>query len=142
MNHVEQIAFFDAPEVPVLPTHSHAVRAGRTVYVSGQVGIPLGEAGPPECFADEVRVALDALAAALAAAGATLQTVLRTNCYLADMGLMREFNALYLERFAHPAPARTTIGATLAHGLRFEIDAIAFAPGPAGTPDATTPSRY
>lgn len=116
---------FDDPRIPVLPTHSHAVRAGETVYIAGQVGIPAGAQHAPEDFADEVGVALDALDAVLEAAGASRETVVRTNCYLADIDRMPEFNELYLARFGQVRPARTTIQARLAHGLRFEIDAVA-----------------
>lgn len=116
---------FDDPRLTVLPTHSHAVRAGDTVYVAGQVGLRKDETAPPAQFEDEVEIALDALEAALAAAGSSPANVVRTNCYLADIGLLPRFNEVYLRRFGAHRPARTTIQAQLAHGLRFEIDAIA-----------------
>ncbi|MEB4614945.1 RidA family protein [Leucobacter sp. M11] len=115
----------DDPRVPALPTHSHAVRVGNLVFIAGQVGIPLGEDHAPAGFADEVGVALDALDAVLETVGATRGTVLRTNCYLANIDQMPEFNAVYLARFGDLRPARTTTQARLAHGLRFEIDAVA-----------------
>lgn len=120
-----EIELFDDSRVPELPTHSHAARVGDVIYVAGQVGIALGTDGPPESFADEVEVALDALEYVLEAAGGSLATVARTNCYLADIDDMAEFNAIYLRRFKGHRPARSTIQARLANGLRFEIDAVA-----------------
>ena len=85
----------------------------------------MGADRPPEDFETEINIALDALEHILETAGVSLATVVRTNCYLSNIDDMAEFNAVYLKRFGDLKPARYTIQAWLAHGLRFEIDAVA-----------------
>lgn len=102
------------------------VAEGRFVYVSGQVpvrdGVVVGETA-----AEQTVVALDNVAAVLAAAGAGLQDVVRCGVYLNDMADFAEMNAAYQTRFPEPLPARTTVGVTLA-GFKVEIDCIAVLP--------------
>jgi 2-iminobutanoate/2-iminopropanoate deaminase len=102
------------------------VAEGRFVYVSGQVpvrdGVVVGETA-----AEQTVVALDNVAAVLAAAGAGLQDVVRCGVYLNDMADFAEMNAAYKARFPEPLPARTTVGVTLA-GFKVEIDCVAVLP--------------
>lgn len=113
------------PKALAPPGLSHAVQVGDLVFVSGQVGISPGAPGAPAELPDEVGAALDALEAVLDAAGSSLASVVKTTCYLRNIEDMEQFNAVYLRRFPEPRPARTTVQATLAMGLRFEIDAVA-----------------
>jgi len=102
------------------------VAEGRFVYVAGQVpvrdGVVVGETA-----AEQTGVALDNVAAVLAAAGAGLQDVVRCGVYLNDMADFAEMNAAYQARFPEPLPARTTVGVTLA-GFKVEIDCVAVLP--------------
>jgi 2-iminobutanoate/2-iminopropanoate deaminase len=102
------------------------IAEGRFIYVSGQVpvrdGVVVGETA-----AEQTVVALDNVAAVLAAAGASLQDVVRCGVYLSDMADFAEMNAAYRERFPEPLPARTTVGVTLA-GFKVEIDCVAVLP--------------
>jgi 2-iminobutanoate/2-iminopropanoate deaminase len=119
-----------APE-PVGP-YSQAVVAGGLVFASGQ--IPLdpesGALVPGEIEAQVERV-LANLRAVLEAAGSSLDHVVRTTVYLADLSLFPRMNAVYARHFAgHPFPARSTIqAARLPLGAQVEIDAIATVPG-------------
>jgi 2-iminobutanoate/2-iminopropanoate deaminase len=113
------------PKALAPPGLSHAVQVGDLVFVSGQVGIVPGAPGAPAELQDEIEVAIDALEAVLDAAGCSLESVVKTTCYLGSIEDMEQFNAVYLRRFAEPRPARTTVQATLAMDLRFEIDAVA-----------------
>lgn len=108
------------------PAFSQAVRVGNQLFVSGQVGIKPGGTSAPESLEDEIETAFEGLRAVLHAAGADLSSVVKTSCYLRDIDDMEVFNRIYTRRFTAPLPARTTIQAGLAMGLRFEIDAIAF----------------
>lgn len=113
------------PKALSSPALSQAVQIGELMFVSGQVGITPGAPGAPVKLEDEIGLAIDALEAVLGAAGCGLESVVRTTCYLRNIEDLDLFNAVYMTRFAEPRPARTTVQATLAMSLRFEIDAIA-----------------
>jgi 2-iminobutanoate/2-iminopropanoate deaminase len=102
------------------------VAEGRFVYVAGQVpvrdGVVVGETA-----AEQTLVALENVAAVLAAAGAGLRDVVRCGVYLSDMADFAEMNEAYQATFPEPLPARTTVGVELA-GFKVEIDCIAVLP--------------
>ena len=99
------------------------IAEGRFLYVSGQAplrdGIVIGESA-----GEQTQVALENVAAVLAAAGASPADVVRCGVFLADMADFAEMNTVYAEFFADPLPARTTVGAVLA-GFKVEIDCVA-----------------
>jgi 2-iminobutanoate/2-iminopropanoate deaminase len=115
----------DAP-TPVGP-YSPAVRAGDLLFISGQ--IPLDPATGRLVEGDiaaQTRQALENVRALLTAAGLSLQAVVRTTIYLADMDDFPQVNAAYAAFFAEPYPARSTIqAARLPRDARIEIDAVA-----------------
>lgn len=107
--------------------YSQAVRHGRMLFCSGQIGIDpaTGELVPGGIEA-EVRQVLLNIAAVLAAAGVTTDAVVKTTIYLADLGDFRLVNEIYAAFFAEPFPARATVGVKeLPLGARVEMDAIA-----------------
>jgi 2-iminobutanoate/2-iminopropanoate deaminase len=116
----------DSVGPPVGP-FSHAVKGGDGIYLSGQVGHDpttgrLVEGG----VAEQAEQALRNLAAVLAAAGRTLDDVVRVGVYLADMRDFATMNAVYARTSAAPYPARTTIGvAALPLGAAVEMDCVA-----------------
>ncbi|MFT4196439.1 MAG: RidA family protein [Pseudoxanthomonas sp.] len=114
-----------APNAPF----SAAVRAGDTLYVSGQIGAaPQG--GLPKDFTAQADNALDNVAGALALAGASMDDVAKCTVMLTDMSQWQAFNARYVRRFkpGH-LPARSAIGASaLAMGAQIEIECIAYLP--------------
>jgi len=97
------------------------------IFCSGQ--IPLDPATGTLVEGDiaaQTRRVLDNLAAVLAAAGASLDDVVRTTIFLANMDDFAAVNAVYGERFVHEPPARATVqAAKLPRGALVEIDAIA-----------------
>lgn len=106
--------------------YSQAVRAGNTVFLSGQ--IPLDPATGELVQGDiavQARRAFDNLRAVCEAAGGSLDGVVRLGLYLADLGDFAQVNAVMAEYFQAPYPARSTIEvAGLPKGARFEVDAI------------------
>jgi 2-iminobutanoate/2-iminopropanoate deaminase len=102
------------------------IAEGRFIYVSGQAplrdGVVTGESA-----AEQTRVALENLAAVLAAAGAGPGDVVRCGVFLADMADFQAMNSEYAKFFPAPLPARTTVGASLA-GFLVEIDCVAVLP--------------
>ncbi len=116
----------DNPALKGLP-FSPAVRAGKTLYVSGQIGLdPASGALIRGGAAAETEQVLKNLASVLAAAGKGLGDVIKANVYLAHMDDYAAMNAAYAAAFEAPYPARTCIGvAALPLGARVEIEVIA-----------------
>jgi len=107
--------------------YSQAIDAGDTVYCSGQVGLDpqSGELVTGGLEAQTER-ALRSLGAVLEAAGLGYADVVKTTCFLVDIGDFAAFNAIYARYFPDPPPARSTFAvAALPKGARVEIEAIA-----------------
>ena len=106
--------------------YSQAVRAGGTVYLSGQ--IPLDPATGELVQADistETRRVFDNLKAVCEAAGGSLDDVARIGIYLTDLSDFAAVNAVMADYFQAPYPARSTIEvAGLPKGARVEVDAV------------------
>ncbi|WP_458117344.1 RidA family protein [Arthrobacter sp. D2-10] len=107
---------------------SPAIIANGFVYTSGQVGKNPETGEFPEDFREEVERTIANLENVLKAAGADLKDVVKTMCFVSDISLFKDFNEVYVERFAEPRPARSTIFNCL-EGFRVEIEAIAVLPG-------------
>lgn len=111
--------------------YSQAVRANGFVFLSGQ--IPLDPATGEMVQGDvgvQTRRVMDNLKAVLAAAGSSLEQVMKATIYLIDMGDFPVVNQIYGEYFVGiDKPARATVAvAALPRGSRVEIDMIALAP--------------
>lgn len=107
-------------------TYSQAVRAGDTVYLSGQ--IPLDpetmELVGDEPSAQIVRV-FDNLAAVAEAAGGSLADIVKLNIYLTDLRHFALVNEIMAHYFVEPYPARAAIGvAALPRNAAVEMDAV------------------
>ncbi len=106
----------------------HAVKAGETLYTSGQLGL-IPETGElPEGVEAQATQALENLKAVVEAAGLTLANVVKTTVFLADINDFAAINAIYANYFIGEAPARSCVQvAALPKGALFEIEAIAVA---------------
>ena len=104
----------------------HAVKAGETLYTSGQLRL-IPETGElPEGVDAQARQALDNLKAVVEAAGLTLANVVKTTVFLADINDFAAINAIYAEYFTGEAPARSCVQvAALPKAALFETEAIA-----------------
>jgi reactive intermediate/imine deaminase len=107
-------------------TYSQAIRAGRTVYLSGQ--IPLDPATGELVGGDmeaQVRRVFENLKAVAQAAGGDLGSIAKLNVYLVDLGHFQLVNRLMSEYVPQPYPARAAVGvAALPRGATVEIDGI------------------
>lgn len=106
--------------------YSQAVRAGNTVYISGQ--IPLdpesGEVIEGDFTALTNRV-FDNLAAVVEAAGGSMDDIVKLNIFLTDLSYFGTVNELMAKRFSEPYPARAAIQvAALPKGVSVEMDAV------------------
>jgi reactive intermediate/imine deaminase len=121
-----RISVFTDQAPKAIGPYSQAVRAGNTVYLSGQ--IPLDPKSGELVKGDiqqEARRAFDNLKAVAAAAGDGLQQVVRVTIYLTDLGDFAKVNEVMAGYFQEPYPARATLGvAALPRGARIEIDAV------------------
>jgi reactive intermediate/imine deaminase len=107
-------------------TYSQAVKAGNTVYLSGQ--IPLDPA-TMELVTDsmeaQIRRVFDNLKAVAEAAGGGLSDVAKLNIFLTDLSHFALVNQVMAEYFSEPYPARAAIGvASLPKGAAVEMDAV------------------
>lgn len=106
--------------------YSQAVRAGETVYLSGQ--IPLVP-GTGELVTGDIQVqarqVFSNLAAVAEAAGGGLGDLVKLNIFLTDLAHFPLVNEVMAETFAEPYPARAAIGvAALPKGAEIEMDAV------------------
>lgn len=118
------IATPDAPAA--IGTYSQAVAAGGMVWLSGQ--IPLDPSTMKLVEGDieaEVRQVFRNLGAVAAAAGGTLDDVVRFTVFLTDLGDFAVVNRVMEEVLRPPYPARVTVQVSaLPKGARVEIDAV------------------
>lgn len=123
-----------APGATAIGPYSHAVWAGKRLYLSGQTPVDpatgelvQGEVGAQaeQCFRN--------LFAVLSAAGLGPEHVVKVNVYLTDMGNFAAMNEVYARQFEQPYPARTTVAvAALPRGAAIEIEMIARKPAGRG----------
>jgi 2-iminobutanoate/2-iminopropanoate deaminase len=107
--------------------YSQAVRAGQLLFISGQIPI---DPATGNLIAGDIATMTHRVCAnireILAAAGASLDHVVRTTVFLADMNDFAAMNDVYATYFHQPAPARSTVqAARLPKDARVEIDVIA-----------------
>ncbi len=115
------------PRAPqAIGTYSQAVRAGDTVYVSGQ--IPLDPASGQLVTGDidaEIRRVFENLKAIAEAAGASLASVAKLTIFLTDLANFAKVNEIMATYFGAPYPARAVVGvAQLPRGARVEMECI------------------
>ena len=107
--------------------YSQGMISGKLVFTSGQIPLdPKTGAIVGDTIEVQSEQALQNLQAVLEAGGASLQTVIKTTCFLADMGDFAAFNAVYARFFTGDCPARSCVAVkTLPKGVLVEVEAIA-----------------
>ena len=106
--------------------YSQAVRAGDTVYFSGQIPLdPATGALIEGDIAAQARQVFENLTAVANAAGGSLAQIVRVGIYVTDLAHFATVNAVMAEYFQMPYPARSTIEVSgLPKGAQVEIDAV------------------
>jgi len=116
------------PEAPAaIGTYSQAVRAGDTVYLSGQIPLDPKTMQLVEGFENQVKRVFENLLAVCKAAGGDFSKVVRVTVYLTDLANFAKVNEVMATYFKEPFPARAAIGvASLPRGALVEIDAVLY----------------
>ena len=121
---IKRIATEKAPAA--IGPYSQAVVIDGFVYTSGQ--IPLSPATGEitgSTAAEQTEIVIQNLREVLLAADSSLENVIKTTCFLTDMGNFQEFNAVYAKHFTS-LPARSTVEVSaLPKGALVEIEAVA-----------------
>ncbi|NSL56300.1 RidA family protein [Uliginosibacterium aquaticum] len=105
--------------------YSQAVRAGNTVYLSGQIGLDPANGQLAEGFEAQAVQVFANLKAVIEASGGTLANAVKLTIYLTDLANFARVNDLMQQHFVAPYPARATVGVSaLPRGALVEIDAV------------------
>ncbi|EIK54413.1 endoribonuclease [Stutzerimonas stutzeri TS44] len=106
-------------------TYSQAIKAGNTVYLSGQIPLDPKTMELVEGFEAQAVQVFENLKAVAEAAGGSLKDVVKLNIFLIDLGNFATVNEVMGRYFQQPYPARAAIGiAALPKGSQVEMDAI------------------
>jgi 2-iminobutanoate/2-iminopropanoate deaminase len=108
--------------------YSQAIRAEGLVFAAGQVGADPVSGELADGVAAQADRALRNVSAILDAAGTTLERVVKTTVFLADIADFASVNEVYGSHFSPPYPARSTVAVrSLPKGALVEIEAVALA---------------
>jgi reactive intermediate/imine deaminase len=114
------------PDAPAaIGTYSQAIRAGDTVYLSGQIGLDPGTMQMVDGIDAQIHRVFQNLAAVAKGAGLGLEHAVRMTVYLVDLGNFGKVNEVMAQYLKAPFPARAAVGvASLPRGALVEIDCI------------------
>lgn len=121
----QDMEFYTSENLKGLP-FSAAVRVGKMLYLSGQIGTDSSGKLVPGGILAETHQAMENIKAVLEQYGSSLDRVVKATVMLADMNEWAEMNKIYITYFEKHLPARSALGANgLAMGARVEIECIA-----------------
>ncbi len=116
----------DAPAA--IGTYSQAIRAGETLYISGQIGFDPATMQLVDGIDAQIDRVFRNIVAIAAAADLSLENTVRMTVYLTDLAHFARVNEVMARYLREPYPARVAIGvASLPRGALVEIDAILYA---------------
>ena len=117
------ISTVDAPAA--IGTYSQAVRAGDTLYLSGQIGLDPATGQLVEGIENQMHRVFGNLKAVAKAGGGSLADTVKLTVYLTDLSYFARVNEIMPRYFDKPYPARAVVGvAALPRGALIEADAI------------------
>ncbi len=113
----------DAPQA--IGTYSQAIRAGSTLYLSGQIGLDPATMQVVDGIDAQIHRVFCNLQAVAAAAGANLDDAVKLTVFLTDLAHFGRLNEIMAEYLKPPYPARSAVGVSqLPRGALVEIEAI------------------
>jgi len=127
---MSRTAISTAAAPAAIGAYSQAIRAGNTVYLSGQIPLdPVSMTLVSSEIAPQIAQVFSNLAAVAAAAGTTLDTAVKLTVYLTDLGHFPLVNEAMARVFTQPYPARATVQVSaLPKGALVEVDAVLVLP--------------
>lgn len=128
----QSLQFTNPPGLSSPTTYSHVVRAGKTLYIAGQVAADAQGKVVSQAMTDQVRQVLANLRTALASQGAGVEHIAKINIYVTDMDAFREPEAAKVRAdfFGTHKPASTLVQVVrlASPDFKVEIEAIAVLP--------------
>jgi len=122
-------AIHSATAPAAIGPYSQAIRAGDTIYLSGQIGLDPATGNLREGTEAQTRQVFANLKAVAAAAGATLDDMAKVTLLLVDMADFAQVNEIMASFFSQPYPARATYQvAALPKGARVEVEGVLVLP--------------
>ncbi|WP_213807555.1 RidA family protein [Granulicella sp. dw_53] len=111
---------------PAFPFADAILVDGKTLYLSGRIGLVPGTLTVPESVEDEAHLLMKDVQAVLGLAGMRMEQLVSVQIFASDVSLWERFNVVYRGYFSGELPARAFLGSgTLLFGARFELQAIA-----------------
>lgn len=106
--------------------YSQAIITGNLLFISGQIPVNPADGSIPEGIKAQTAQSIANIKAILAEAGMSMDNVVKTTVFLADMSLFAEMNEVYAENFTAPYPARSAVAVReLPKQVLVEIETIA-----------------
>lgn len=106
--------------------YSQAIDTGSFVFISGQIPVNPATGEIPEGIEAQAAQSMANIKAILTEAGLTMDNVVKTTVFLADMSLFADMNKVYAENFTAPFPARSAVAVKeLPKQVLVEIEVIA-----------------
>ncbi|MBS1822575.1 MAG: RidA family protein [Acidobacteria bacterium] len=111
---------------PAMPFSDAVLVDGKTLYLSGRIGLIAGTTKVPDTAEEEAHLVLREIQRVLAMAGMTMDNLVSVQIFCSDVSLFERFNAVYRTYFTGKLPARAFLGSgTLLFNARFELMGIA-----------------
>jgi enamine deaminase RidA (YjgF/YER057c/UK114 family) len=111
---------------PAMPFADAVLVDGKTLYLSGRIGMVAGKLAVPESVEEEAHLVMKDVARVLALAGMGMDDLVQLQVFCSDVGLWERFNAVYRTYFSGQLPPRAFLGSgTLLFGARFELQGVA-----------------
>lgn len=119
-----QIATNNAPAA--IGPYSQAIKCGNMLFISGQIPLNPADGSIPEGIKAQTAQSISNIKAILKEAGVSIDNVIKTTVFLADMSLFGEMNEVYGQEFTAPFPARSAVAVReLPKQVLVEIETIA-----------------
>lgn len=111
---------------PAMPFSDAVLVDGKTLYLSGRIGLIAGTTTVPESAEEEAHLVMQEIQRVLAMAGLTMDHLVSLQIFCSDVSLFDRFNVIYRTYFTGKLPARAFLGSgPLLFGARFELQGIA-----------------
>jgi enamine deaminase RidA (YjgF/YER057c/UK114 family) len=99
---------------------------GKTLYLSGRIGLIPGTTKVPDTVEEEAHLVMQEIQRVLAMADMTMDHLVSLQIFCSDVSLFDQFNVIYRTYFTDKLPARAFLGSgTLLFGARFELQGVA-----------------